>query len=173
LHRLGIQGFEVLKTTSKCLKIHPLICFAFNADFDGDQMGIHLPISLKAQAEVKLIMFSVNNLSSPSTGDMITVPSQDMILGCYYLTIENSSLYYAFETLVWLFNSSYIFISILIYNSYGKMIKFFMSPQAAIYMYRNKKVSIYTYIWIGFNTINFLPLYLKPNQSDNLVYFVL
>lgn len=100
MHRLGIQGFEALKTKTKCLKIHPLVCFAFNADFDGDQMGIHLPISLKAQTEIRLIMFSVNNLNSPSTGDIISFPSQDMVLGCYYLTIENNSLSYVFELLM-------------------------------------------------------------------------
>lgn len=72
--------------------MHPLVCSAFNADFDGDQMGIHIPLSLKAQAESRTLMISNNNCTSPASGNSNIIPSQDMVLGCYYLTTENSSL---------------------------------------------------------------------------------
>jgi len=88
LHRLGIQAFEPVLVEGKALKIHPLVCTAFNADFDGDQMPVHLPLSLEAQAECRFLLLSPNNLLKPSDGAPITVPSQDMVLGIYYLTIE-------------------------------------------------------------------------------------
>ncbi|MDR2183985.1 MAG: DNA-directed RNA polymerase subunit beta', partial [Clostridiales bacterium] len=88
LHRLGIQAFEPVLVEGKALKIHPLVCSAFNADFDGDQMPVHLPLSVEAQAECRFLMLSPNNLLKPSDGAPITVPSQDMVLGIYYLTIE-------------------------------------------------------------------------------------
>jgi len=88
LHRLGIQAFEPVLVEGKALKIHPLVCSAFNADFDGDQMPVHLPLSVEAQAECRFLMLSSNNLLKPSDGAPITVPSQDMVLGIYYLTIE-------------------------------------------------------------------------------------
>ena len=88
LHRLGIQAFEPVLVEGKALKIHPLVCTAFNADFDGDQMPVHLPLSVEAQAECRFLLLSPNNLLKPSDGAPITVPSQDMVLGIYYLTIE-------------------------------------------------------------------------------------
>ncbi|MCL2353061.1 MAG: DNA-directed RNA polymerase subunit beta' [Defluviitaleaceae bacterium] len=87
LHRLGIQAFEPVLVEGKALKIHPLVCTAFNADFDGDQMPVHLPLSVEAQAECRFLLLSPNNLLKPSDGAPITVPSQDMVLGIYYLTI--------------------------------------------------------------------------------------
>ncbi|MCL2573113.1 MAG: DNA-directed RNA polymerase subunit beta' [Defluviitaleaceae bacterium] len=90
LHRLGIQAFEPVLVEGKALKIHPLVCSAFNADFDGDQMPVHLPLSVEAQAECRFLMLSPNNLLKPSDGAPITVPSQDMVLGIYYLTIEKT-----------------------------------------------------------------------------------
>jgi DNA-directed RNA polymerase subunit beta' len=86
LHRLGIQAFEPILIEGKAIKIHPLVCAAFNADFDGDQMAVHIPLSLEAQIEAKILMLSTNNILSPAHGKPITVPSQDMILGCYYMT---------------------------------------------------------------------------------------
>lgn len=74
------------------IKLHPLVCSAFNADFDGDQMGIHIPLSLKAQAEARVLMLSTTNCTSPATGQTTMLFSQDMVLGCYYLTSENNSL---------------------------------------------------------------------------------
>ena len=88
LHRLGIQSFEPVLVEGRAIKLHPLVCTAFNADFDGDQMAIHLPLSLEAQAESRYLMLSTNNLLKPTDGAPITEPSQDMILGAYYLTMD-------------------------------------------------------------------------------------
>lgn len=89
LHRLGIQAFEPILVEGRAIQIHPLVCPAFNADFDGDQMAVHVPLSLEAQAEARLLMLASNNILSPATGRPIVTPSQDMVLGCYYLTAEN------------------------------------------------------------------------------------
>ena len=88
LHRLGIQAFEPVLVEGKAIKLHPLVCTAYNADFDGDQMAVHLPLSVEAQAECRFLLLSPNNLLKPSDGAPVTVPSQDMVLGIYYLTIE-------------------------------------------------------------------------------------
>ena len=88
LHRLGIQAFEPVLVEGRAIKLHPLVCTAFNADFDGDQMAIHLPLSPEAQAEARYLMLSTNNLLKPQDGKPVTVPTQDMILGAYYLTIQ-------------------------------------------------------------------------------------
>ena len=88
LHRLGIQAFEPVLVEGKAIKLHPLVCTAYNADFDGDQMAVHVPLSVEAQAEARFLMLSVNNILAPKDGTPITTPSQDMVLGCYYLTIE-------------------------------------------------------------------------------------
>ena len=89
LHRLGIQAFEPILVEGKAIKLHPLVCTAYNADFDGDQMAVHVPLSVEAQAEARFLMLSVNNILAPKDGSPITTPSQDMVLGCYYLTIES------------------------------------------------------------------------------------
>ncbi|MFN9873263.1 MAG: DNA-directed RNA polymerase subunit gamma [Pseudanabaena sp.] len=89
LHRLGIQAFEPLLVSGRAIQLHPLVCPAFNADFDGDQMAVHVPLSIEAQAEARLLMLASNNILSPATGRPIVTPSQDMVLGCYYLTTEN------------------------------------------------------------------------------------
>jgi len=86
LHRLGIQAFEPVLVEGKAIQLHPLVCTAFNADFDGDQMAVHLPLSVEAQSEARVLMLSANNILSPAHGRPIAVPSQDMILGLYYLT---------------------------------------------------------------------------------------
>ncbi|MBI1883255.1 MAG: DNA-directed RNA polymerase subunit beta' [Chlamydiae bacterium] len=86
LHRLGIQGFEPQLIEGEAIRIHPLVCTAFNADFDGDQMAVHVPLSVEAQLETKLLMLSTNNVFSPSSGKPVLTPTQDIILGCYYLT---------------------------------------------------------------------------------------
>ncbi len=88
LHRLGIQAFEPVLVEGRAIKLHPLVCTAFNADFDGDQMAIHVPLSPEAQAEARFLMLSVNNLLKPQDGKPVTVPTQDMILGSYYLTMQ-------------------------------------------------------------------------------------
>ena len=87
LHRLGIQAFEPVLVEGKAIQVHPLVCTAFNADFDGDQMAVHLPLSAEAQAEARVLMLSANNILSPATGRPITVPTQDMVFGIYYLTL--------------------------------------------------------------------------------------
>ena len=88
LHRLGIQAFEPVLVDGRALKLHPLVCTAFNADFDGDQMAIHVPLSAEAQAEARILMLSANNLLRPQDGGPVTVPTQDMVLGSYYLTMD-------------------------------------------------------------------------------------
>ncbi len=88
LHRLGIQAFEPVLVEGKAIKLHPLVCTAFNADFDGDQMAVHLPLSVEAQAECRFLLLSPNNLLKPSDGAPVAVPSQDMVLGIYYLTLQ-------------------------------------------------------------------------------------
>nr|WP_317356987.1 DNA-directed RNA polymerase subunit beta' [uncultured Tyzzerella sp.] len=88
LHRLGIQAFEPVLVEGRALKLHPLVCTAYNADFDGDQMAVHVPLSVEAQAECRFLLLAPNNLLKPSDGEPVTVPSQDMVLGIYYLTLE-------------------------------------------------------------------------------------
>lgn len=92
LHRLGIQAFEPILVEGKAIKLHPLVCTAFNADFDGDQMAVHLPLSVEAQAECRFLLLSPNNLLKPSDGGPVAVPSQDMVLGIYYLTQEREGV---------------------------------------------------------------------------------
>src|SRR5207237_70108 len=88
LHRLGIQAFEPVLIEGKAIQLHPVVCAAFNADFDGDQMAVHVPLSLEAQLEARVLMMSTNNILSPANGKPIIVPSQDMVLGLYYLSLE-------------------------------------------------------------------------------------
>ncbi|MHA3915135.1 DNA-directed RNA polymerase subunit beta' [Halovulum sp. GXIMD14793] len=92
LHRLGIQAFEPVLIEGKAIQLHPLVCSAFNADFDGDQMAVHVPLSLEAQLEARVLMMSTNNVLSPANGKPIIVPSQDMILGLYYITLEREGM---------------------------------------------------------------------------------
>ena len=88
MHRLGIQAFEPILIEGKAIQLHPLVCTAFNADFDGDQMAVHVPLSIEAQIEARVLMMSTNNILSPANGDPIIVPSQDIVLGIYYMTRE-------------------------------------------------------------------------------------
>jgi DNA-directed RNA polymerase subunit beta' len=88
LHRLGIQAFEPVLIEGKAIQLHPLVCTAFNADFDGDQMAVHVPLSIEAQLEARALMMSSNNILSPANGEPIIVPSQDVVLGLYYMTRE-------------------------------------------------------------------------------------
>jgi DNA-directed RNA polymerase subunit beta' len=88
LHRLGIQAFEPILVEGKAIQIHPMVCTAYNADFDGDQMAVHVPLSAEAQAEARLLMLSANNILNPKDGKPVAIPTQDMVLGCYYLTVE-------------------------------------------------------------------------------------
>ena len=120
LHRLGIQAFEPILVEGKAIKLHPLVCTAFNADFDGDQMAVHLPLSVEAQAECRFLLLSPNNLLKPSDGGPVAVPSQDMVLGIYYLTQERPGVL-------------------------GEG-KFFHSVNEAILAYENKDITLQTKI---------------------------
>jgi DNA-directed RNA polymerase subunit beta' len=115
LHRLGIQSFEPTLVEGRAIKLHPLVCPAFNADFDGDQMAVHIPLCLEAQAEARLLMLAPNNFLSPATGEPILTPSQDMVLGCYYLTADNPTeqtledqYFYSFEDVIKAYKQSVI-----------------------------------------------------------------
>jgi DNA-directed RNA polymerase, beta'' subunit/160 kD subunit len=92
LHRLGIQAFEPILVEGKAIQVHPLVCHAFNADFDGDQMAVHLPLSAEAQAEARILMLSSNNILSPASGRPLATPTQDMVLGIYFLTYTSIDL---------------------------------------------------------------------------------
>jgi DNA-directed RNA polymerase subunit beta' len=91
LHRLGIQAFEPVLIEGKAIRLHPLVCTAFNADFDGDQMAVHVPLSVEAQMETRVLMMSTNNILSPASGRPIINPTQDIVLGLYYMTRERRS----------------------------------------------------------------------------------
>ena len=88
LHRLGIQAFEPTLVEGRAIRLHPLVCTAYNADFDGDQMAVHVPFSSEAQAEARLLMLAAQNILNPKDGKPVVTPSQDMVLGNYYLTLE-------------------------------------------------------------------------------------
>jgi len=128
LHRLGIQAFEPVLVEGRAIKLHPLVCTAFNADFDGDQMAIHLPLTPEAQAEARYLMLSVNNLLKPQDGKPVTVPTQDMILGSYYLTME-------------------------VPGERGEG-NYFSSPEEAIIAYENKEVSMHAKIAVRMSKID-------------------
>jgi len=122
LHRLGIQAFEPILVKGRAIKLHPLVCSAFNADFDGDQMAVHIPLSLEAQAECYMLMLAPYNFLSPANGQPIIMPSQDMVLGCYYLTVDNiqkllgSSHYFAsLEDVIMAYNQSLIEVHSIIW----------------------------------------------------------
>jgi len=123
LHRLGIQAFEPILVHGRAIKLHPLVCSAFNADFDGDQMAVHIPLSLEAQAECYMLMLAPYNFLSPANGEPIIIPSQDMVLGCYYLTVNN---------IKGLLGSSHYFVTL----------------EDVILAYTQNKIEIHSSIWI-------------------------
>jgi DNA-directed RNA polymerase subunit beta' len=126
LHRLGIQAFEPILVDGRAIQLHPLVCPAFNADFDGDQMAVHVPLSLEAQAEARLLMLASNNILSPATGRPIITPSQDMVLGCYYLTAENPEA------------------------TKGEG-RYFANLDDAITAYEQNQIDLHSYIWVRFD----------------------
>jgi DNA-directed RNA polymerase subunit beta' len=128
LHRLGIQAFEPILVEGRAIKLHPLVCPAFNADFDGDQMAVHIPLSLEAQAEARLLMLAPYNFLSPATGEPIIMPSQDMVLGCYYLTAENPT-------------------------QQNKQAYYFSSLEDALLAYDSNKIPLHSYVWVRFDGI--------------------
>jgi DNA-directed RNA polymerase subunit beta' len=125
LHRLGIQAFQPVLIEGKAIEIHPLVCAAFNADFDGDQMAVHVPLSYEAQMEARLLMLSSHNILSPANGRPLTIPSQDMVLGCYYITKDKS-------------------------NAPGEG-KIFGSPQEVVIAFDDKKVDLHAKIKVRIN----------------------
>lgn len=130
LHRLGIQAFEPVLVEGRAIKLHPLVCSAFNADFDGDQMAVHIPLSLEAQAECYLLMLPPYNFLSPANGDPIIIPTQDMVLGCYYLTVSNiknllgSNHYFAnLEDVIYAYNQEQLELHALIWIRYTQFLE--------------------------------------------------
>ncbi|MBD2127758.1 DNA-directed RNA polymerase subunit gamma [Microcoleus sp. ZQ-A2] len=128
LHRLGIQAFEPILVEGRAIQLHPLVCPAFNADFDGDQMAVHVPLSLESQAEARLLMLASHNILSPATGRPIVAPSQDMVLGCYYLTAENLEAQKGAN-------------------------KYFANLDDAIKAYEQRQVDLHAYVWLRFDGI--------------------
>ena len=126
LHRLGIQAFEPILVEGRAIKLHPLVCPAFNADFDGDQMAVHIPLSLEAQSEARLLMLAPHNFLSPATGQPILMPSQDMVLGCYYLTANNPT-------------------------SQKGAGHYFADLEDVLLAYQQNQIDLHAYIWVRFN----------------------
>ncbi|KGF73126.1 DNA-directed RNA polymerase subunit gamma [Neosynechococcus sphagnicola sy1] len=126
LHRLGIQAFEPILVEGRAIQLHPLVCPAFNADFDGDQMAVHVPLSLEAQAEARLLMLASNNILLPATGRPVVTPSQDMVLGCYYLTADNPV-------------------------QPDAAIRYFGDLEDAVIAYEQHQVALHTYVWVKFD----------------------
>lgn len=125
LHRLGIQAFEPIIVEGRAIQLHPLVCPAFNADFDGDQMAVHVPLSLESQAEARLLMLASNNILSPATGSPIVAPSQDMVLGCYYLTARNPAL--------------------------AETDRYFANLEDAVRAYDRSELNIHSFIWVRYD----------------------
>ena len=132
LHRLGIQAFEPILVHGRAIKLHPLVCSAFNADFDGDQMAVHIPLSLEAQSECYMLMLAPYNFLSPANGEPIITPSQDMVLGCYYLTVDNIKQ---------LQGSSH----------------YFSNLTDVIMAYNQNQIEIHSSIWLRLPNENFIP----------------
>ena len=132
LHRLGIQAFEPILVQGRAIKLHPLVCSAFNADFDGDQMAVHIPLSLESQAECYMLMLAPYNFLSPANGEPIIMPSQDMVLGCYYLTVNNIN-------------------NLLGSNHY------FANLDDVILAYYQEQIELHTMIWVRYLDDNIRP----------------
>jgi DNA-directed RNA polymerase beta' subunit len=138
LHRLGIQAFQPVLVKERAIHLHPLVCAGFNADFDGDQMGVHVPFSWEAQVEARILMWSPSNLLSPATGRAVTVPSQDMLLGLYILTLEESIGIYGLRT---------------IFNQSKKKSTFQLNPKFVDYddvilaLYQGK-INLFSFVWL-------------------------
>ena len=150
LHRLGIQSFEPIIVEGRAIKLHPLVCSAFNADFDGDQMAVHVPLSFEAQAECYMLMLAPYNFLSPANGEPIIMPSQDMVLGCYYLTVNN--------------------ISQLLGSTH-----YFANLEDVILAYNQDQLELHSSIWVRYNKELDEPLKLlktvKLNDMTSIEYY--
>jgi len=149
LHRLGIQAFEPILVEGRAIQLHPLVCPAFNADFDGDQMAVHVPLSLESQAEARLLMLASNNILSPATGRPIVTPSQDMVLGCYYLTADNPAFAKDKD-------------------------RYFPTVEDVIVAYEQKEINLHSYIMVRFSgkTIQMEPEKLESEERSEDGQFV-
>lgn len=150
LHRLGIQAFEPILIQGRAIKLHPLVCSAFNADFDGDQMAVHIPLSAEAQAECYMLMLAPYNFLSPANGEPIIMPSQDMVLGCYYLTVNNlkgllgSSHYFAnLDDIILAYNQNKVEIHSTIWLRINEETPFFSSLVKIIELYDKTRIEFY------------------------------
>jgi len=151
LHRLGIQAFEVILVHGRAIKLHPLVCSAFNADFDGDQMAVHIPLSPEAQSECYMLMLAPYNFLSPANGEPIVMPSQDMVLGCYYLTVNN------------------------MLGSLGSN-HYFSNLEDVIFAYNQNLIEIHSDIWIRLLKNEVLksdskPIQIKTLKDNSLIEF--
>ena len=130
LHRLGIQAFEPKLVDGRAIQLHPLVCPAFNADFDGDQMAVHVPLAIEAQTEARMLMLASNNILSPATGEPIITPSQDMVLGAYYLTAEQPGS---------------------IRPEFGDRSRTFASLEDVLSAFEEKHIGLHNWVWVRFN----------------------
>tara|TARA_B100000683_G_scaffold219295_1_gene215847 strand:+ start:57 stop:1895 length:1839 start_codon:yes stop_codon:yes gene_type:complete len=147
LHRLGIQSFEPILVEGRAIKLHPLVCPAFNADFDGDQMAVHIPLCLEAQSEARMLMLAPNNFLSPATGEPILTPSQDMVLGCYYLTANNPS-------------------------EQKNTDQYFYSFEDVLTAYKQSIINLHTFVWVRVDDayhVNLNSNFIDQNYSDKVV----
>ena len=146
LHRLGIQSFEPILVEGRAIKLHPLVCPAFNADFDGDQMAVHIPLCLEAQTEARMLMLAPNNFLSPATGEPILTPSQDMVLGCFYLTANNPS-------------------------SQNDKDEYFSNFSDALLAYQQSLIALHKFIWVRVNDLTPIMEDNKVEEKiDNYIY---
>ncbi|CAK9190000.1 unnamed protein product (chloroplast) [Sphagnum tenellum] len=163
LHRLGIQAFQPILIGGRAIRLHPLVCVGFNADLDGDQMAVHIPLSLEAQAEARLLMLSHTNLLSPATGDPVSVPSQDMLLGLYILTIENHQGIYGNRENLPKYNYSYRS------RVSSKKIPYFYGYDNVVGVRERKKISLHSPLWLRWGTN--LRVITSRNQSAELLFY--
>jgi len=148
LHRLGIQAFEPILVEGRAIKLHPLVCPGFNADFDGDQMAVHIPLCLEAQTEARILMLAPNSFLSPATGEPILTPSQDMVLGSFYLTANNPS-------------------------QQSKKNYFFSNFSDVLIAYQQGELALHNFVWVKFSGHIDQPNYdLKESVLDNFKFSI-
>jgi DNA-directed RNA polymerase subunit beta' len=164
LHRLGIQAFEPVLVEGRAIKLHPLVCPAFNADFDGDQMAVHIPLTLEAQAEARFLMLAPRNFLSPATGDPIILPTQDMVLGCYYLTLVNpqsatkNNYFASFEDVIQAFDHNLLALQTPVWVRYNGFVNDDDKKALRVFIDKDKVI-----------TKVFQNKYLKEDSSGNLI----
>ena len=155
LHRLGIQAFKPKLVSGRAILLHPLVCSAFNADFDGDQMAVHVPLFYEACSEAWRLLCSCNNILSPATGDPIIVPSQDMVLGCYYLTtldtIKRIEIFNYFNSYLFFKFKKLLFKNKLILNNYNNLFLIFNNINEIFELSNQKILEVHSLIWLKFN----------------------